>query len=422
MGRGDTATGGAGDDTFEMDTRWTDGTGQFVVDDFVRGEDRLELTYTAQYDATGAEIKPAVTFAPAAGGESSVILINGTPIATISGVKDMALSDLLLVPAVITDSTYDPDNFDTEVMGTSAGQTTTASGSTALFAQGGNDIFTGSGADDYADMGTGNDRADMGEGDDSAFGGEGADTLLGGAGSDTLRSGNGMDSLSGGDGDDFIGGGAGNDVASGGAGNDSMDGGADHDNLSGDAGNDTVLGGGGNDTLAGGSGDDGMDGGIGNDQLTAGAGNDAVYGGDGDDIMAGGSGADTLTGGLGNDTMSGFDTDDAADTASDLMYGGAGVDQIWAAAGDKVYGGGDSDTFHIADTAPGGVPRIEDFEAGEKIEVHYPTGTAAPVITLAPSSVAGEMNILADGVVVAQVVATSATLTLASITVKLEAA
>lgn len=353
MGRGDIGIGGAGNDVFEMDTRWTDGAGQFVVEDFQRGQDRLELTYTPIYDpVTGVETLPTLAVSLAPGGESSLITLNGVTIATINGVKDLALSDLQLVRAVINDSTYDPTNYATQSFGTDADGTVTATGSTAHFAQGGNDQFTGSSARDYADIGLGNDRADMGAGDDSALGGEGADTISGGDGNDALRGGSGADKL-GGD-----------------AGNDSLDGGADNDQLS------------------------------------------------------GGFGADTIYGGFGNDTISGFDAGSSnpesagANEGSDLIYGGAGSDRIWAGTGDRVYGGADNDVFVLDENRydASAIPRLEDFATGDKIEIHYDTGTASPEITLSPSGVAGETNVLADGQIVAKVVHGLVPLTLTSIT------
>jgi Ca2+-binding RTX toxin-like protein len=407
MGRGDSALGGAGNDVFEMDTRWTDGAGQFVVEDLQRGQDRLELTYTPVYDpVTGVETLPTLAVSLAPGGESSLITLNGVTIATINGVKDLALSDLQLVRAVINDSAYDPTNYATQSFGTDADGTLTATGSTAHFAQGGNDQFTGSSARDYADMGLGNDRADLGAGDDSALGGEGGDTLGGGDGNDALRGGNGADRLAGDAGDDQLIGGAGADDLAGGAGNDSLDGGADDD---------TLLAGDGQDVLLGGSGSDSLD---------AGAGNDSLDGGTDNDQLSGGFGADTIYGGLGNDTISGFDVGSSnpdssgANEGSDLIYGGAGLDRIWAGTGDRVYGGADNDIFLLDENRydANAIPRLEDFATGDKIEIHYDTGTTPPVITLAPSGLTGETNVLADGQIVAKVVHGAVPLTLIAIT------
>lgn len=407
LGRGDFAVGGAGNDVFEMDTRWSDGAGQFVIDDFQRGLDRLELTYTAVYDpATGAEIAPNLSVTLAPSGESSQILINGAVVATVNGVRDLALSDVELVPAVINDSSYDPGLYGTENFGTDVAGALTATGSTAHFAQGGDDQFTGSAFGDYADMGLGNDRADLGAGNDSALGGEGADRLSGDNGNDALRGGNGADSLFGDAGGDLLFGGAGADNMAGGVGNDSLDGGADNDTLFGDEGQDTLLGG------------------LGGDSLDAGQGNDSLDGGDGNDLMSGGTGGDTILGGLGNDTISGFEaarsnpTSFGANEGNDLIYGGAGADHIWVGMGDSAYGGADNDLFLLDGIRydANAIPRVEDFIAGDRIEIHYDLGVPAPVITLAASDVTGETDVLADGQIVARVVNGAAPLTTAFVT------
>jgi Ca2+-binding RTX toxin-like protein len=370
VGRGDLAVGGAGNDTFAMDTRWTDGSGQFVIDDFKRGADTLELTYSPSYDAvTGAEVVPKLTVALSPGGESSQIFMNGTAIATVNGVKDLAVSDIKLVASVYNDSNYDPSNYATESFGTNGNDTLNASGSTAYFAQGGNDKFTGSNLADYADVGIGNDSADMGAGNDSALGGEGTDSLTGGDGNDSLRGGNGKDTLRG------------------------------------DGGDDQVFGDAGDDTLAGGLGNDSLDGGAENDQLT------------------GGFGADSLYGGAGNDTISGYEnatsnpTGAGANEGKDMLYGGAGADNIWVGTGDSAYGGSENDVFMMDRNRLDAkdATSIEDFAFGDKIEIHYPKGTTAPVITLAATGVTGETNVLADGQVIAKVVSGALVLSLSYI-------
>jgi Ca2+-binding RTX toxin-like protein len=415
MGRGDIAVGGAGNDVFNMDIRWSDGTAQFVVDDFKRGQDQLELTYTPMYDpVTGVEMETKLTVGLAAGGESSLIFLNGTAIATVNGVKDLALTDIKLVPGVIQDSSYDPSNYAAQNIGTSGNDTATATGSTGYFGQAGNDKFTGSNLADYADMGLGNDTAAMGAGNDSVWGGEGADSLGGGDGNDTLRGGNGADNLQGDAGDDQVFGAAGTDNMAGGVGNDSLDGGSDNDTLFGNDGQDTLLGSFGNDSIDGGIGADSLDGGTGNDNLDGGADNDE---------LTGGFGSDTIKGGTGNDTISGYDKlgtnpiSPGANEGNDVLYGGDGTDTIRVGTGDQAYGGADNDTFMLDNKRfdASAVPRIEDFATGDLIEIQYATGTTAPVITLAAGSVTGETNVLVDGQIVAKVVSGSTTLTLVSI-------
>ncbi len=57
-----------------------------------------------------------------------------------------------------------------------------------------------------------------------------------------------------------------------------------------------------NDTLTGGAYSDDLFGGLGNDTIQGGAGSDRLFGEQGNDILSGGSGSDTLYGGTGNDT------------------------------------------------------------------------------------------------------------------------
>ena len=128
----------------------------------------------------------------------------------------------------------------------------------------------------------------------------------------------------------------------------------------------------------------------------------------------GGAGDDSLRGyGVGGDNTSTAAQNDGADT----LNGGAGNDAIWAGAGDVAFGGGGSDRFFIAEAQFGatGLTRIEDFAAGETIVVSYTATDGAPVISIAPSPVAGEVNVLADGNVIVRVVDTSGVLTLGAI-------
>ncbi len=98
---------------------------------------------------------------------------------------------------------------------------------------GGDDIVTGS---------TANDLVYGNEGEDIIIGDLGNDSLFGGRGKDFLAGGEGNDYLSGGQDADFLIGGAGNDILLGGRGNDLL--------ISG-SGNDTLVGGLGHDILGG---------------------------------------------------------------------------------------------------------------------------------------------------------------------------
>ncbi len=74
-----------------------------------------------------------------------------------------------------------------------AGQTTTLDRIEALTFGGGDDLFTGSAQEDFADLGDGDDRANGGEGDDILLGGADNDRLTGDAGQDLLVGGTGED-------------------------------------------------------------------------------------------------------------------------------------------------------------------------------------------------------------------------------------
>jgi len=238
-----------------------------------------------------------------------------------------------------------------------------------LYGLAGDDILTGSGADNVFDGGDGADRLIGLAGNDRLIGGAGADTLDGGDGNDFLDGGAGDDSLTGGPGDDTyrFGRGYGQDVifnADSGAGRvDALEladdvlpqdisvarsgahltlaiGGADGlrvDNWytgreyqldevrfgDGTVWSAAQLEAGivlpsatdGDDLLFGTSGNDTIDGLAGNDRIEGDAGDDTLSGGVGDDLdtLDGGPGNDSLSGGTGGDTYrfgfgSGFDS------------------------------------------------------------------------------------------------------------------
>ncbi len=122
--------------------------------------------------------------------------------------------------------------------------------------------------------GDGNDIISGTPANDVLNGFEGNDTILGRGGNDILRGGTGNDSINGEGGDDRLAGNEGNDTVIGGSGNDLMFGVTGNDVMFGRAGNDHLLGGDGNDTLEGGTGSDRLNGNAGNDVLTGGAGLD----------------------------------------------------------------------------------------------------------------------------------------------------
>lgn len=207
--------------------------------------------------------------------------------------------------------------------------------------------------------------------DDGLFGNNVANRLAGLAGADNIHGGNGNDILSGGDGNDQLYGDSGNDVIRGEAGNDVLSGGNGKDVLDGGAGNDAMSGGGGADryyvdsvgdtvTENAGGGSDRvvatvdftlsanieilvLDGsavyGMGNNQ------DNVIYGTAGVNELVGAGGADRLIGGDGADTLDG-------DAGNDQLYGGLG-----------------DDVFRFTSLAGGGIDRIADWAAGDKIQV-----------------------------------------------------
>ena len=207
------------------------------------------------------------------------------------------------------------------------------------------------------------------EGNDRLFGKGGADSLFGSSGNDYLDGGDGTDYLQGDGGDDTINGRAGADHMVGGTGNDTyyvddvgdlitefasegtdtirltvsfyalqpnvengiQSGSADlsltgnelANQLIGNSGNSVLYGLAGNDSLNGGAGNDILWGGGDNDTLLGGAGADKLHGEAGNDVLNGGTGADAMDGGTGDDT---YYIDDAADSTAENS--GEGTDNV----------------------------------------------------------------------------------------------
>ncbi|ENU34150.1 calcium-binding protein [Acinetobacter parvus] len=126
-----------------------------------------------------------------------------------------------VVTGVIIDTSglFGVQNFNLNVIGTTAIITDTSSGSPAT-PTAGNDALTGSSSNDYINADAGNDII---------FGADGEDSLVGGLGNDELHGGNDKDILLGGAGNDYLYGDAANDILHGGIGNDILTGGAGAD-------------------------------------------------------------------------------------------------------------------------------------------------------------------------------------------------
>ncbi|MBL8281543.1 MAG: cadherin-like domain-containing protein, partial [Acinetobacter junii] len=118
-----------------------------------------------------------------------------------------------------TSGLFGVQNFNLNVIGTTAIITDTSSGSPAT-PTAGNDYLTGSSSNDYINADAGNDII---------FGADGEDSLVGGLGNDELHGGNDKDILLGGAGNDYLYGDAANDILHGGTGNDILTGGAGAD-------------------------------------------------------------------------------------------------------------------------------------------------------------------------------------------------
>ena len=269
LGHGDIGQGGAGNDTFDLDTRWNDGTAIAHITDYNAAQDALHITYTPHYSLdSSVEVPPVMTLTHTPDG-STEIRMDGAIVAQLDGVDDFSLNDIVLVPDAATDTQFAPGNYTDEVDGTAGDDSLAGAGDpTAWHLEGGADHLTGSPGSDYADLGAGNDHAAMGDGADSVLGHAGDDSINGGLGADTLRGGDGLDTLHGGDGDDRMAGDFGDDLMAGGAGADSLLGGGGDDTLSGYSdshsaeasmtaidGADTLSGGNVNDTLIIGHGD-----------------------------------------------------------------------------------------------------------------------------------------------------------------------
>lgn len=350
LGHGDIGQGGAGNDSFDLDTRWNDGAAIAHITDYNAAQDALHISYTPHYSSdSSVEVPPVMTLTHTPDG-STEIRMDGAIVAQLDGVADFSLSDIMLVPDAATDTQYVPGNYTDAVQGSDTSDSLTGgSDATAWHLEGGADHLTGSSGADYADLGVGNDHAAMGDGNDSVLGQAGDDSIDGGLGADTLRGGDGLDTLHGGDGADRMAGDGGNDLMAGGAGADSL------------------LGGGGDDTLSGYA-----DSHAAEASLTAMDGADTLSGGDGNDTLIIGHG-DTATGGAGADRFE--------------------IEHQWADG---------TTAATITDYA---------FQT-DQLELHYtPHFDAdhveiAPVVTVAQS--AGVSVISLDGVVVANVIGSHA--------------
>jgi Ca2+-binding RTX toxin-like protein len=289
-------------------------------------------------------------------------------------------------------------------------------GDDRLFAKGGDDTVWGGDGNDYLDGGPGNDTLNGEAGNDTINGRTGNDTMAGGASDDVYY----VDSLSDvitenfGEGTDLVrvsvsgytlaanvengivSSGVGGLTLNGNALNNSLIGNTGNDWLLGWEGNDTLTGGAGNDILAGHSGNDILNGGTGNDQMVGGAGDDAYYVDSvsdtvDEDAIDGGAGIDTVITSLSNYSLGGltvgpienltFNGSGGAtlegDPQANIIHGGAGDDIIVSHNGaDTLYGGGGTTRF-TAETGTLGMA-VLDWSCTAEREMTSSRGSRVP--------------------------------------------
>ena len=398
-GRGgaDSMSGGAGDDTYFVDSR------SDIVRELADGGNDTIVVLTRGINVKKFANIENIIYAYDSG---------SSPAANPGTTPDPAVT----APGNIIYGTQNADTLD----GGAGGQT--------IFGLGGDDLIVG-GRDSLASRDINNtipiaDLEDQTESDD------GNDALYGGAGNDTIMGGAGDDVLDGGDGDDVLRGQAGVDVFRGGAGSDTVDysmespfqllvnlerniasggtasgdtfysienliGSDDRiDRFIGTAADNHFQGRGGGDVFNGRDGNDILDGGNDGDILYGEGGNDTLIGGSGQDYIDGGAGIDTavyagssagVTVDLANGTASGGDADGPVqivgrgtairhdilrdienvqgsahddyligDAKNNDLSGGAGDDRLAGGAGaDTLRGGAGSDTADYADATKG---------------------------------------------------------------------
>ncbi|WP_298965654.1 cadherin-like domain-containing protein [uncultured Roseibium sp.] len=246
---------------------------------------------------------------------------------------------------------------------------------TGPVATSGDDVLSGTSADETIDGLAGNDTINGFDGDD---------TLIGGAGADSLDGGNGNDTIYADAADTWFGGAAGIDTLIY-QGSDNRQYSMDHgsfENMNAGSGNNTIWGNGsvniidgegGDDVIHGYGGDDTLTGGAGADSLMGGDGNDTVYGDAADIWFSGDAGIDTLiyTGvndfsyaldnggfehmmaGAGNNSIHGGATDNLLDgqAGDDHIQGWGGNDTLIGGAGSDTLQGGDGNDIVYADAS-----------------------------------------------------------------------
>ncbi|NVO25330.1 calcium-binding protein [Donghicola mangrovi] len=222
FGAGDTATGGAGGDTFAVvQHHLLSGDAPATITDY-EDADQIEYMYSVTTGEPDLSIEHTDTGVNLYDGGKLVMVIGGDT-------EGFTLDDISL--------------------------------SSVVTASAGSDDLTGGAEDDALYLQGGNDKASGEDGNDTLYGGDGRDTLNGGAGNDWLMGGDGSDTLNAGTGDDVLNGGSSEffDVYywsySNPNGFDSVDIIMEHNNQVGTDGTDLLNGGYGDDVLLVGAGD-----------------------------------------------------------------------------------------------------------------------------------------------------------------------
>lgn len=96
IGRGDLASGGAGNDAFQLDNRWAVGSDVAVISDWVRGQDSITLQYTPRFNTSGTEILPVVTVVQGPADAYATIRMDGVDVARVTNAPTLVLADVTL--------------------------------------------------------------------------------------------------------------------------------------------------------------------------------------------------------------------------------------------------------------------------------------------------------------------------------------
>ena len=329
----DNLTGGSGRDQFVLNRMHYGpnglemvGFGNDVIQDFVVGEDVLDVYNVPEFTSVAAMLSYAIS-APA---DPDLVLEYYTS-DNVAGIPE--LNRLTLIGVSPTDL-QNMEIWFSPIRGTN--------GDDIIVGTSDNENFEGLEGNDQIDGQGGNDNFDGGPGDDQLIGGANHDWFIGGTGSDYFDGGGSEDHLHLHHHDEQMSGvildltnisasaGGFNDVVAFADGTGSTDYVKNIQNLSGTNFNDILTGGPGHNNLSGWDGDDQLSGGDDHDNLRGDDGNDFLYGNNGDDNLTGGRGNDLLDGGAGEDQAdyrwngeeNGVSVNLASQTVSDDGFGG----------------------------------------------------------------------------------------------------